>query len=172
MSDYTEIPDSAFQTDEPAVASVFLELKENVIAVPEGADGAPRISHLAFEELESGTSIRSSTSGTAGGGTDFEYEFAFIQRGEVEIYGTLPSIGNATIELYRNGVVVSTTNHTTVASFTESNFAIQYGDTVVLTWASGSGSPVPCTFEIRTNGGDLFCGNPSRNVGVTGNSTS
>lgn len=169
---FTTLVDTLFNAGKPILGSIALALKDNLFSAMGGGVGAPRLSQLAFEELVSGSTVRSNASGNAGGGTDFTFEFGFIQRGEVEFYGTMPSLGDATVQLYRNGALQSTTTFTNVASFTESNFALIYGDTVLLTWSSSSGSPVPCTFEIRTDGGDLFCGNPSRNVGVTGNKTS
>lgn len=42
MSDYTAIPSSTFETDKPVLGSTHLAMYENLIAVTEGAAGAPK----------------------------------------------------------------------------------------------------------------------------------
>jgi hypothetical protein len=48
VTTYTPIPDSSIDVDSPGTQSLFGALRNNPIAIAEGASGAPRIAHKAI----------------------------------------------------------------------------------------------------------------------------
>lgn len=164
MADYIPILDSQLEPKAPVTSELMFQLRDNPLAITEGAVGAPRSVLKSFDRVAAGDVVRSS--GDATGDTDFTYYFSVMQIGTVRIKGNADSNGNYVIQRVRNGVGTTIATGSTVTSFTASSVSVLPFDTLRVDW---TGTPNDPEVQICTDGGDLWCGNPSIDVGVTGN---
>ena len=163
MTDYTAHADALFDPDKPILGSTQLEQRDNLIATAEGATGAPRIVLKALETATAGDVVRSSRAVSSV--EEASFSFATMQSGTIRAKGTAAGSTNWAIARYRNGV--STSIGSGVATSFSFDVPVLPFDLVNISW-SDSG-PNNYTFSICTDGGNLWCGNPSTTVGVTGN---
>jgi len=168
MADWTTIPDSSIEPGKPIRSIDGLALRDNPIAIAEGAVGAPRISLLALEAITPGLVVRSRyDEQVQTDSTSFVSiaAFGFIQTGTLRftwehrgLFGN-QSESTTTLVRVRNGV------QTTIVTFTTSSttfvprsvdVSIVPGDTLLFghnTFLSGSSwRSVVRNFRLQTNG--------------------
>ena len=177
MTTYSTITDGQVDQDSPITQPLMTALRDNLLAVVEGAAGAPRLKLAAIEPVAAGDVPRTEyVSQSATGSTTFAevLRFGFVQSGSVRAYieHTSGIVQNLKVERVRGGVT------TVVASTAVSNSSLQvdvsviHGDEIVLS-GSGSGSGESATIgtsraRLLTDGGNLWAG---AGAPVTGNAT-
>lgn len=138
-------------------------LNASLDALATGATGAPRIALKALEPVSAGDIVRSSK--TVSARTSASLSFATMQSGTIRAKGTAAGSTNWAIGRYRNGV------NTSIGSGVATSFSFDVPvlpfDLVSIAWSDGGLNNY--TLSICTDGGNLWCGNPSTTVGVTGN---
>ncbi|MCP4493641.1 MAG: hypothetical protein GY820_41020 [Gammaproteobacteria bacterium] len=163
MATWVDPVDSQTDPDAPLTSELGKRWDNNVIAAFEGAADAPRLSLASIERVAAGDTVRSSR--VLNGFNNLNHIFSFMQAGTVRASGTSSGGGDWGIDRSRNGVT------TTIAGGTASSFSYDIDvlpfDTFDISWSKAS--PSNYVIEISTDGGNLWCGNPSVDVGVTGN---
>lgn len=182
MANFTTIPDSDVDQDSPGTVGLFTALRDNPIAIIEGASTAPRILGRAIARETEGTNgslpvlaISASDAVTLESG--LARVQGFLNRaalaGEVTAFsftnkaytGTVrfkashvvsPS-GNSRLRFYKNGGLVATWNAGTVVSARSIDVAVAVGDT--FEWrheetsgTSGNTSTVSAVSESANDG--------------------
>ena len=84
MADYRSIDDSEVDPDAPVTSDLAYALRDNPIAIAEGASGAPRVQMAAFPRLVEGSVIKFDRSIT-GTITEQALAFGFVQFGTVRL---------------------------------------------------------------------------------------
>lgn len=171
MATYVPILDTQLDPDAPLTSTLMYQLRDNTLAIAEGATGAARILLPGIERLSPGTQIRSridtSVVGSAGVVTA-GYSFSFAQHGSVRLVWDVRRISaagsNVNITVFRSRSGVSTSvavvPSTTTAWVTETlDVSIIPGDSVQLSinGVSNNGAELR-NWRIQTNGEDLWPG--------------
>lgn len=148
MTTYTAIPNGDIDQDSPVTQPLMTLMRDNPIAISEGAAGAPRVLLKAIEELTAGNTTRASYDTEQDGtGSEFTaYSFQFIQRGTVrgyaEVRETAASSVNLRFKRKRSGTTTTlqtdTTGSNTYVSFTY-DFDVLPGDLLLITF-DGTGA--------------------------------
>jgi hypothetical protein len=139
MATWTTVPDSSLEPGKPIRSIDALALRDNPVAIAEGAAGAPRILSFALEPLDAGDVIRSRDDGEITNSSTF-YElvasWSFMQYGSVRIYMELrvnAGTTSAQVRRTRNGSTVTlatlANSHSTYASRT-ADVSVEMGDKV------------------------------------------
>ena len=132
MADWSIQKDSQLDPDAPLTSELAYGWRDNLIAVTEGAPGAPRITNLAHPEFYIGSTVIDyvtpwgidvvigSNPGGGGSGTDFGYYWSFtaMRPGAVRIAAKIKVSDagqTARFAVFRNGVFQAelTSNSTT-----------------------------------------------------------
>lgn len=172
MPSYTDIPDSDIDPQSILDESLFTRLRDNPLAVAEGATGAPRIMLPAlFTPIAAGaTKKRQDASTSSSGATSFNtrYEWTFLNTGSVRAgieYRTDPAgVGTAEARIVRtragvDTVIASDTGSGTYKIF-EADVDIEIFDEVKIQVRNTSAAPSDGTqyrdLYFATSGGDIF----------------
>ena len=181
MATWTNIPDSSIEPGKPIRSIDGIALRDNPIAIAEGATGAPRLYLGALERISAGNQIRlrddqaRTTSVTTFFSTSVSFDF--LQSGTVRVSAEHRTTSGGTavemrFERERAGVqTVLSTWATTSTSFTTRTLdvAVIPGDKVLVTHrstASGVSSEIR-NRRASTNGEDIWP--VSISVSVEGN---
>jgi hypothetical protein len=174
MADYIAVTEAQSNPFAPVTSELVKQLRDNPIAIAEGAAGAPRNFLGSLERLQAGNEIRSrddsSESFGAGANIPFGRSFSFIQHGTIRATITVTSgSGTRSVNIVRrrnnSDTIISTlsdTNGTLTA-----DVDVIPGDTVGFTASTGVISSI--TFNntrFLTAGQDLW---PSVEVRLEGN---
>ena len=168
MADWTTIPDSSIEPGKPIRSIDGLALRDNPIAIAEGAAGAPRILLSAFERLTAGNVVRSrydEQQSNSNGIYSLLAKWGMIQSGDVRI--TLEQRSQnasfaAEVRIVRSRVGVNTTL-VTWSSFSDSfvfrslDASVIPGDTLYVEHRSGVDSS---SFPSRVRNLRLQTGGP------------
>lgn len=164
MTAYTQHADAIFEPLKPNIGATHQQARDNLIAVLEGDDTAPKATLKMIERLTAGTSIRSSVSSALADASTKILVVGFIQSGTVRATVTrLAGAGSTSLTRLRNGV------GTTLVAVTVGNLSADIsvipGDVLELT-AVGDGSARAFSASIGTGGENLW---PSSGANVVGN---
>jgi hypothetical protein len=171
MATWTTLPDAALEPGKPIRSIDGLALRDNPIAIAQGAAGAPKISLLALETITPGAVVRSRYDEqvqTDSGSFVTIASFGFIQTGTLrftwEHRGLFGNFNESTTEIARrrNGV------QTTIVSFTTSStsfvsrsvdVSVILGDTLIFSHRTFEGAfggssfiSILRNFRLQTNG--------------------
>jgi len=142
MADWTTIPDSSIEPGKPIRSIDGLALRDNPVAIAEGAVGAPRNQLTSLENPNAGSVIRSrydATSTTSAFGTYLVVVvWGFIQTGTFTV----------TLEHRRSGANTNTTSNVQVV---RSRNGV---NTVLQTWSTTSSTFQARTIDVPTIPGD------------------
>lgn len=116
MTTWTDIIAAALDPDSPIDQALMTALRDNPVAIAEGALGAPRVDLGALRRLETGTAIRSRNDGPfSTSSTSFQviHTIGFLQKGQVRVSAEVKvDSGAGNIEtrfaLERNGTTTTT----------------------------------------------------------------
>ena len=177
MSDYIGITEAQSNPFAPLTSELVKQLRDNPIAIAEGAAGAPRLYLRSLEQLEAGDQIRSRRDEER----EFEgaavenpiYSFSFIQFGAIRVrYDVRVTSGSGTarVRRIRNGVStvvnsfsVTNTSYTTVSV----DVSVIAGDTILVTGEAGAANVIVFrNLRFSTGGQDLW---PGSSVRLEGN---
>lgn len=129
MTAWVTLPDSDLDPDSPITTSLMIALRDNPIAISEGAAGAPEVKHAALEDHTA--SAPKYQVGSVGGASTTSTGYTKVAEMRIGSAGTIRvdfrlSIANAAStafgRIYRNGVAVGTersTTSTSLVTFTE-----------------------------------------------------
>jgi hypothetical protein len=144
MTTYTAIPDADLAPEKVITTATAVLLRDNPIAITEGATGAPRIQPAALANMTSGNYVIASGSGTSETTSYVKFtEHYFPQPGTFKSVIDLVSDEAAVdvyARIYKNGVAHGTersTGSTTGATWTE-DITVAAGDLIQL-YLKGSG---------------------------------
>ena len=169
MATWNPLTDTETGHKKPVVMGLFRRLRDMVLAVVEGAPGAPSLSFKALGTLEPGASIRSVSNVT-------EHQFEFIQTGTIRVtlLHKATGGGTSTVDVYRQrsgGNTLMATWGTASASYQARSVDIDVepGDLVVIQHRTTSGAfPSDIAFmRFQTNGQNLWPGRAQRVEGNT-----
>jgi hypothetical protein len=149
MATWTTIPDSSLEPGKPIRSIDTLALRDNPVAIAEGAAGAPRVLSFAFEPLDAGDVIRSRYDSQDQSDTTvyaLVADWAFMQYGSVRISCELRNTSGSTasncqVRRVRNNVSTTlTTLSNNTASFVQRtvDVSVVMGDKIELWFAQGS----------------------------------
>lgn len=145
MADYTTLTETATDPDAPVTSGLIKALRDNPIAIAEGASGAPRIQMAAFGRLADGAVSKHDRTYVLT--TNGEYaRYPFVQFGTVTYAYSSTGLGTTTVTRYRSGAT------TTISP---GNVSVQPGDVLVFVASGLSGSFSP-RVRFTTSGGDIF----------------
>lgn len=162
MTDYTTIPDGDIDQDSPVTQPLLSALRDNPLAIAEGATGAPRINPLSLGDLAAGDTLSCGAQSVYSLDTAFVFEFAAMQGGSVRVKGQAKGDSNAvdlswTVIRIRAGSVTTYGNQTfdnatSYTSFTDVDIPIQYGDLIRATVTAAGGGGDVRNVSIHTDG--------------------
>jgi hypothetical protein len=171
MATWTTLPDASLEPGKPIRSIDGLALRDNPIAIAQGAAGAPKISLLALETITPGAVVRSRYDEQVQTDTaSFAIiaSLGFIQTGTLrftwEHRGLFGSFNESTTQIarHRNGVEATIVSFTTSSkSFVSRSVDVSVipGDTLIFAHnASASATPggsfisIVRNFRLQTNG--------------------
>lgn len=139
MADWTTIPDSSIEPGKPIRSIDGLALRDNPVAIAEGAVGAPRNQLASLENPNAGSVIRSRYDETSTTITNLVVvAWGFIQTGTFTV----------TLEHRRSG---ANTNITSNAQIVRNRNGV---NTVLQTWSTTSSTFQARTIDVPTIPGD------------------
>lgn len=156
MATWTSIPDANLDPDKPARSIDALALRDNPVAIAEGATGAPGVRLAGQEDTVAGPiKFYAQATGPAGFNPSYtkEVEWEAYCSGTIRVFWTQDAVTTATV--YKNGVAVGT-ERAGAGSFTE-DVTFVSGDFVQI-YAKDIGSAGSIT--ALALGGDLTGGMP------------
>lgn len=138
MATWTSIDTARLEPGKPARSIDAMALRDNPIAIAEGAEGAPKIELAALRPLDPGGVVVflfadiSLANTVPNARSDTTEIYKFINRGTVTLTGSIASSGTGTaygrVTIYKNGVAVY--QKTNTSETFNINVAIDYGDTI------------------------------------------
>lgn len=132
MADYVAITDAQIEPGAPGTTDLFNQLRDNPIAIAEGAPGAPGVRHSAFLSPVAGTTFPvgtvSATITSSDGAATLEVRGRCLAAGVLS-YSIEVSNGNGIATLLRNGVAIDTQSGTGTKTGTVS---VAYGQYLAL----------------------------------------
>lgn len=179
MATWNPLTDTETGHKKPVVMGLFRRLRDMVLAVVEGAPGAPSLSFKALGTLEPGASIRSridAMNSTSSVSNVTVHQFEFIQTGTIRVtlQHKATGGGTSTVDVYRQrsgGNTLMATWGTASASYQARSVDIDVepGDLVVIQHRTTSGAfPSDIAFmRFQTNGQNLWPGRAQRVEGNT-----
>ena len=166
MTDWTTLPNAAVGVGGLPSGTTVTALRDNPVAIAEGAPGAPRLYLRSLEQLEAGDQIRSRNDGpvtSSDGANVVMLGFGFIQSGTIRATCTKTSTEGAMIlSRTRNGALVELLNVTATGTQTI-DVDVLPGD--LLSWVlapPGVGTVTAANARFMTNGQDLWPGSSAR----------
>ncbi|PQV52899.1 hypothetical protein LX70_04005 [Defluviimonas denitrificans] len=154
MATYTTVTDIETGHKKPVTTSLLRRLRDNPIAMFEGASGAPRLDVDALENPTLGDVVRYSDASTYSSGTGFTYtaawKYLFVQTGEVRLTFTqAPASGsNSETQVVLNGSVLTTYSTSTTAA-RSIDLTIAKGDVLELRHRANNASNAASLTLIR-----------------------
>ncbi len=171
MADWTNLPNAAVGVGGLPSGTTVTALRDNPIAISEGAAGAPRLRVGALQRLSPGAQVRARRDAemTATDGISF----AFLQSGMVRVTfehrdnATFP--GSASVVRRRNGVetVLATWANTNSYVARTLDASVLPGDFLQVRNYGGGATPYLRNQRISTDGEDLFPGSEAYLEGNT-----
>ena len=165
MTTYTAIPLSQIDPQSPVTQTLMTLLRDNPIAIMEGAAGAPRMYLRAFEYLTVGDEVRAELPGVAASSlwtdADFQGNFYLAQSGAFRLKLNIDSVDGHTVLLRRTRAGVVSTVDTfvqpaaTATDFT-SNVPCIAADGFHLAVETVTSAITVTNYQICTNGEDLY----------------
>lgn len=141
MATYSAIPDANLDPDSPARSIDALALRDNPIAIAEGAAGAPKIENAAFQVVSAANTVIcwrdpevfASSSASYPAAYTGDYDIRVFASGAVRVNCSHYQIGGGTsyLRFLKNGVLDTewtTTSGTPIAR--TSDISVSYGDVV------------------------------------------
>lgn len=168
MADWTEVPDSNLGVDSPGRSIDIISIKDNITALAEAANGAPKIVAAAFERSTANTGLQIWTSHDQRDTAERSYrstssyddEFRsvgvrFFGGGSVRMslkHRAVASGNDARIRVLKNGIQLTewTTTSTTASTRTQ-NVTVEVGDILVFQQVAVSGSSRWSELQITAN---------------------
>lgn len=185
-TDWGDFTPDEYEVGAPATSYSFERWFRNVVAMAQGATGAPRVRIGSLQRLDAGSSIRSrnddeisvvaNTSGTARAS---QLSFGFMQAGSVRVFREYRSTATthnprSIVRLTRNGIVTDVSSEVATTSWQsrEVDVPVMPGDLLtVLIEAYPHSSSVYTAYgrnaRIMTDGQDLYPGSSARIEGNT-----
>ncbi|MDR2099267.1 MAG: hypothetical protein LBP40_00375 [Campylobacteraceae bacterium] len=126
MATWTDLPQANIEPEKPIRASDIWAIYQNIKALAEGAEGAPKIMPAAFSNVSAGTNVLGKISFSVQSTGD---------KGQVSIFcsGTLTfittTVNGATLRWYRNNTAVGVNIS---AGTISQNFEVANGDTFTI----------------------------------------
>ena len=172
MADWTDVLDTNLEPGKPIRSVDIIAIKDNTIAMGQGATGAQRMTLLAIEELTAGSTIRSrkDTEVSTSGAELLQHTFAFFQRGTIRVTAKHKASSLAVSVLYfkrrrnRTTATVASWSTTSTSYITRTyDVSVLPGDTITISHqqtAAGSEFYLSYCKEARfqTNGENLWPG--------------
>jgi hypothetical protein len=162
MADYTTITDAQVDPEAPITSELMSALRDNPIAIAEGAVGAPRIVADTFNGAVAGSTLLFSALGTnvtfSSGALSPNFidvpgaRFRAVTSGTVRVsfeYAASPSTGqNVTVQVTKNGTSVFSQSKTT-ATYTTHTVDVSYvaGDVINVRGQGGTTGGSEPTFN-------------------------
>ena len=168
MADYIPILDSQLEPKAPVTSELMFQLRDNPLAMFEGAVGAPRLKFSALDPVTAGSSIRKrhlgANSGVGGSNYQTGLIHGFLQEGSVRCVISFNSgqMDTFRIRRIRNGVTTTMASKSGSGTLT-SDVSVIHGDIVFLE-ASGDATTASGTFDAYmqvASGQYLWVGNGS-----------
>lgn len=165
MTTYTAIPNSQVDQDSPVTQPLMTLLRDNPIAISEGAADAPRIYLRALEGLTAGDEVRANLPGvtTASSGSNvFWGTFGVSQNGVFRLKVTVASSGahNVLWRRFRNGSATTVDTFVYGGGGSGADFVSDTpclaGDLFYFEVATVTSSITTSNQQICTNGEDLY----------------
>lgn len=180
---YTDLSDESIAHKKPITLQQGRALRDNPIAIAEGAPNAPRLRLGALERVAAGDELRSQSGtlsnnvGAQTGGSTVTTErvvFGMLQAGSIRV-GLVVSSGSgggyAHILRRRGAAEIEVLNSTANSGTTSADLDVMPGDAIVLVVSSSSTSSTGASraahTTISTDGVDLFPGVPAAIIGAT-----
>lgn len=163
MTDYLPIAASDIDRDSPVNQPLMTALRDNPIAIAEGASGAPRVQLAALPTLTAGSTvklhaIRAETTGTGSTGPLFTVNIMQYGTLTYQVQARMTSgSGVLNFTRLRGGLATVVANPTLTGSYVtySANIAVQPGDQLYFN-ISTIGSWAIINGQILTGGEDLF----------------
>lgn len=165
MADYTTITDAQVDPEAPITSELMSALRDNPIAIAEGAAGAIRVTLKAIEVLSAGDTIRLSKDTTISGtGSEITLiSLPLIQRGTIRGYVEISEPASVTTTAYfkrqRDGVTTTlSTVSTTLSAFTSFtyDFSVLPGDRLYISFLGPGSSQQARNARFLTNGENIW----------------
>lgn len=153
MADYIAQPDTAVDPDAPVTSDLMYALRDNPIAMFEGASGAPRLTNSAIMAPVAGTTFSvgpnvSVTTLSSGGDRTAAPKARPIRSGRVTFRATLSGSGSGrAIVISVGGVNVLSENANGVYTV---QATINVGDALLYTVSAATGASSTGVFEMMT----------------------
>lgn len=181
MTTYSAIPDGDIDQDSPITQPLMTALRDNPIAVTEGATGAPRIRVGALQRIVAGTSIRSrkdAVQALSNGSYASVYSFGFLQAGTIRVSFESRRVSASSVDTRVRRTRGETTSTLGSWSSSSATFSTQTLDATVLpgdllsleALGASGGSYEVQNIRLQTNGEDLYPGTACSLEGNTFNS--
>lgn len=159
MATWTEIDDALLEPGKPARSVDALALRDNPVAIAEGAPGAPRIQVAAFPTPAAGDVICGALAAVVSQGTGGILQartyFTVYVTGVLRFKATLRNLsGSSTMQILKNGVSIGSRSANGVLSV---DSAVTAGDRI---WINIVSSGDTCVAEFGQVCADrlIFCG--------------
>lgn len=171
MADYIEISDTQLDPDAPITSQLMYQLRDNLLAVLEGSETAPRFSFDALGVLKAGNSLRVSgieTSSTGASTYGTSVSHGFLQNGTVRclVYYVSGQVDTRRIRRVRAGVT-TTLFSAGGTGLLSADVDVKHGDVILLEGSGGATTASGTSRgEIRIDSGNLWVGSGGN---VTGN---
>lgn len=168
MATWTTIPNTVLETGKPIRAVDGRALRDNPIAIAEGATGAPKVTYRALEALAPGTIIRfsrdaeESVTGEPGGSETILLGFCFMQTGTVRItfeHRVSSGSGSARVFRRRDAATTQLTSYSDTGTYVlrTLDVSVKPFDYVYITkTTSGGGTSFARNSRIQTSGVTLW----------------
>lgn len=172
MADWTTIADSQVDPKAPVTSELMAALRDNPIAIAEGATGAPRIWLPAFERLEVGSEVRSRDDAESAGASSYVgHSFNFIQHGTIRVtfqHRAANSRDSAVVYRTRAGSKTPVASYTNTTSYVTRTVDVPVipGDRVSIEYVGSNNNGYLRNIRFQTNGQDLW---PGAEANVEGN---
>ena len=167
MADWTNLPNAAVGVGGLPSGTTVTALRDNPVAIAQGAAGAPRLYLRALEQLEAGNQIRSrndTLTSASQGAVQTLLSFNFIQTGSIRATARkVESSGTLRLVRIRNGA--STTLLDTSSTAAQNlDVDVLPGDTLLWSLVADFSSDITSAENARfmTNGQDLWPGSGLR----------
>ncbi len=162
MADWTTLPNTAVGVGGLPSGTTVTALRDNPVAIAEGALGAPRILLPALETIAAGNTIRSRFDAEVSGEHQLTgYGFAFIQTGSVRVtfeHRSSVGDGNATVVRIRNGSETVLATHANTGSYVARTVDVSVipGDFVFVRNSASFAVPFLRNVRFQTSGANLW----------------
>lgn len=159
MTDYRNPSDAEIDHKSPLTETLMTALRDNPIAISEGADNAPRMKLKALDRVAAGSNTRLNYTGTntdnSNTVTSKVLEFGIAQIGTIR--AEMTEAVSSTMEIFRTRSGTKTQMVTGNTSVTV-DFSVVHGDLITFQGLGTGSDTKSYTCKIKTDGGDLWAG--------------